>query len=168
MGILDDLICKLSGRNPVKRFMAIILVVSAFSLSIGAEPGMPPGKWWRRAEVAQRLGLTSDQQLRLDEVFRINARDLVDLKADVEKRSIDLRSAFEQPQLDRADVQKAAARVSEARGKLFEREVIMLVEMRSVLNDQQWAHLRDRLQDRGDQRPKRPGSQRRRPERRPR
>lgn len=167
MGILDDLTCKLAGRNPVKRFMAIILVVSACSLSIGAEPGMPPGKWWRRAEVAQRLALTSDQQLRLDEVFRVNARDLVDLKADVEKRSIDLRSAFEQPQLDRADVQKAAAQVSEARGKLFEREVMMLVEMRSVLNDQQWARLRDRLQDRGDQRPKGPGSQRRRPDRRP-
>lgn len=168
MGILDAGTCKLSGRNPVKRIVAIILVVSALSLSLAAEPGLPPGKWWRRAEVAERLALTSEQQVRLDEVFRNNAKELVDLKAETEKRSIDLRGALEQQELNRTEVQTAAARVSEARGKLFEREVMMLVEMRSVLNGQQWARLRERLEGRGDQRPQRPGPQRRRPDRRPR
>lgn len=180
MGILDVVTCKLSGRNPVKRIIGIILVISALSLPLAAEPGMPPGRWWRHAEVAERLALTGDQQVRLDEVFRNNAKDLVDLKGEMEKRSIDLRATLEQPQLNRTEVQKAATRVSEARGKLFEREVMMLVEMRSVLNDQQWALLRDRLEGRGDQRsqrqrlegrgaqrPQRPGTQRR-PGRRPR
>jgi len=151
----------------VKRIIAVTLVVSALALALplAAEPGLPPGKWWRRPEVAERLALTSDQQNRLDEVFRINAKDLVDLKAEMEKRSIDLRSALEQDQLNRTEVQRAAARVSEARGKLFEREVMMLVEMRSVLNEQQWVRLRERLEDRRDQQPQRPGMQRQRPQR---
>lgn len=169
MGILDDLPGKLLGRNPLKRIAAIFLVVSAFSLSLSAEQGMPPGKWWRRPEVARHLALTGDQQSRLDEVFRINAKDLVDLKGEMEKRRIDLRIALEQPQLNRTDVQRAAAQVSEARGKLFEREVMMLVEMRSVLNDQQWARIREqRLQGRSDQGPQRQRPQRRHPDRRPR
>lgn len=155
----------------MKRTVGIILVISALTIPLAAEPGMPPGKWWRRAEVAERLALTSDQQLRLDEVFRNNAKDLIDLKGEMEKRSIDLRGELEQPELNRTEVQKAAARVSEARGRLFEREVMMLVEMRSVLNEQQWARMRQRLEGPGDQRPQqrpqRPGSQRRRPDRRP-
>jgi hypothetical protein len=47
-------------------------------------------------------------------------------------------------------VQRIAARLSEARGKLFEREVMMLVDMRGVLNDPQWMKMRtflDRMQD---------------------
>lgn len=167
MGILDGTACKLSGRNPVKRTLVITLVISALTLPLVAQSGMPPGRWWRRAEVAERLALTGEQQTRLDEVFRNNAKELVDLKGEMEKRSIDLRSALEQSQLDRTEIQRAAARVSEARGKLFEREVMLLVEMRSVLNDQQWARLRQRLEGRRDQRPHGPGPQRRRPDHRP-
>lgn len=153
----------------MKRLISLALVSSMLLLALPllAEPGLPPGKWWRRAEVVERLALTSDQQNRLDEVFRLNAKDLIDLKGEMEKRSIDLRSALEQDELNRAEVQRAAARVSEARGKLFEREVMMLVEMRSVLNDQQWARLRERLEDRREQRPQRPGLQRQRIPRRP-
>jgi hypothetical protein len=120
---------------------------------------MPPGKWWRRAEVAQRLGLTPEQQTRLDAVFHAAAEDLIDRKGEVEKSSLALRHEIDQPQINRQNLQRLAARVSEARGKLFEREVLMLADMRGVLNDQQWAQLRTHL----DRRPEMQEPKRRRP-----
>ncbi len=114
---------------------------------------MPPGKWWRRQEIAQTLGLTPDQQSRLDAVFRSTANDLIDQRAEVEKLNIALRGELDQTTLNRANLQKLAQRLTEARGKLFERELMMLVDMRGVLHDDQWSRLRTELERRQEQRP---------------
>ncbi|HKR64308.1 MAG TPA: periplasmic heavy metal sensor [Thermoanaerobaculia bacterium] len=121
---------------------------------------MPPGKWWRREGVVQQLQLTSDQQNKLDDIFTAAADDLIDARAGVEKLQVALRAEIERPQLRRTEIQKIVTRLSDARGKLFEREVMMLVDMRAVLNDQQWMKMRgflDRMQDeRGGPRPNGP------------
>lgn len=127
-------------RKPVA---LIILAVALITATASAQ--MPPGKWWRRPEITRTLALTSDQQARLDSIFRTAANDLIDQRADVEKLNIALRGELDQPQLNRANLQRLAQRLGEARGKLFEREVMMLVEMRSVLNDDQWQRLRNEL-----------------------
>jgi hypothetical protein len=93
--------------------------------------------------IAQRLNITADQQVKLDEIFRKAASELIDLRADAEKLSLALHSELDQPQLNRANLQKLAMRLNEAHGKLFQREMMMLVDMRGVLNDDQWARLRE-------------------------
>jgi len=113
---------------------------------------LPPGKWWRRPEIVQTLSLSDEQQDRLESIFRASAVDLIDLKADVDKSAIALRGELDRPQLDRAAIHRVALHLSEARGRLFDRELMMLVEMRSVLSDQQWNRMRNAL-DRLDQRP---------------
>ena len=132
--------------------MKRILIVAALFLAAGLAEAqqMPPGKWWRREGVVQQLQLTSDQQERLDDIFTKAADGLIDARADVEKLQVALRAEIERSQLRRAEVQRIARSLSEARGKLFEREVMMLVDMRGVLNDSQWMKMRtflDRMQD---------------------
>ena len=63
----------------------------------------------------------------------------------MEKQNIALRTELDRPALDRAAVQKAAARLNIARGRLFERELMMLVDMRGVLSDTQWSRMRAQL-----------------------
>ena len=120
-------------------FAALFFAVSAFGQ-------LPPGKWWRRPDVIQNLNLTDEQQDRLERIFRGAATDLIDLRAEVEKSNIALRGELDRPQLDPAAIHKVAMRLNEARGKLFVRELSMLVEMRSVLNDQQWNRMRNMLE----------------------
>ena len=115
---------------------------------------LPPGKWWRREEVVRQLNLSAEQQNRLDAVFRDAANELIDLRGAVEKASIGLRSELDSNTLDRAAIRTYANRLNDARGKLFERELMMLVDMRAVLNEAQWNRMRAFL-DRMDQR--RPG-----------
>lgn len=133
----------------MKRLFAVILAATALPLMAqgapGPGPGMPPGKWWRRPNVVQRLQLTAEQQNRLDEIFERNGAALIDLKASVEKATLALRTELERPQLSREGVQRAAERVNEARGELFERELMMLVDMRGVLSLDQWREVRDTL-----------------------
>ena len=141
----------------MKKTIALsIVAISLIAFALEAQT-TPPGKWWRRPGIANELQLTSDQQLRLDAIFRTAANDLIDTRGEVEKLGIALRGELDQPQMNKANVQRVAQRLGEARAKLFEREVMMLVEMRSVLNDDQWTRLRaaldnPRMQDKMQQR----------------
>ena len=119
---------------------------------------LPPGRWWRQPAIVQMLGLTDEQQSRLETIFRGTANDLIDLKAEVEKSNIALRGELDRPQLDRAAIRRVATRLNDARSHLFERELMMLVDMRSVLNDTQWNRLRSELDrlNRGQQQRQRP------------
>lgn len=135
---------------PIAAMAALMLSGSVMAAEL------PPGKWWRRAEIADRLALSSEQQSRLDAVFRDAANDLIDRKGDVEKLSVALRGELDQQQLDRDALRRLGARLTEARGKLFERELMMLADMRAVLNDQQWMRLRAELERHREQMNDRP------------
>ena len=127
----------------MKKAFLIAIVVAAFAASAFAQ--LPPGKWWRRAEIVNQLGLSEDQQERLDAIYRSSANDLIDLRGAVEKENIALRGELDQVQLNRANIQRDAARLNEARGRLFLRELAMLADMRGVLTDQQWNRMRAQL-----------------------
>ena len=150
--------------------LAALLMAATLTLaSIAEGQQMPPGKWWRREEVARQLELTRDQQDKLDEVFRSAANGLIDARADVEKLQIALRGELDRVQLRRQELQRIAGQLTLARGKLFERELMMLADMRGILNDEQWNRLRtflDRAQER--MRPRNDGNNpQRRPQQRP-
>jgi hypothetical protein len=123
----------------------LLTAVLLFAAAAAEAQHMPPGKWWRRPEIITELNLTADQQEKLDEVFRNAANDLIDAKAAVDKLQIALRGEIDRPQLRRGDIQRVVADLNVARGRLFEREMMMLVDMRSVLNESQWNRMRQRL-----------------------
>ena len=132
----------------MKRFLIAIAVLACAAVAQAQGQGMPPGKWWQRPEIIRELQLTNDQQRRLDEIFRGAANDLIDAKGEVEKLQIAIRGELDRPQVRRAELLKIAGQLSAARGKLFERELTMLVDMRGVLNEQQWTRMRQHLEDR--------------------
>src|ERR1700694_3487490 len=110
--------------------------------------GLRPGKWWRRPEIVQILTLSEEQQEKLETIFRNASSDLIDLRGEVEKQNINLHGELDQQQLDRAVIRRDAQKLSDARGRLFERELTMLIDMRAVLNDSQWNRMRNGLLDR--------------------
>jgi hypothetical protein len=125
-----------------------------FSALAASAADLPPGKWWRRPEVVQRLVLTEEQQVRLDAIFRGAANGLIDSKAEIDKIMVAIRGELDQPQLNRGNLQKLAADLSDARGRLFERELMMLIDMRGALTEQQWSTLKDHLERMRNQRRK--------------
>jgi len=135
-----------------------LLLLALFTLATTASAiDLPPGKWWRRPEIIQRLNLTDDQQTRLEAISVKSANELIDLKAEVEKANVAMRAELDQPQLNREAIRRAAMRLNDARARLFERELMMLVDMRGVLNDLQWNQMRQAV----DRMPNRPMQQQR-------
>lgn len=135
-----------------------VLLVSSMQEAEGQQ--LPPGKWWHRPEVVTRLGLTPDQRDRLDDVLRRSAPELVELRDEMQRNASALREQLDRPDLDRVAVRKAAEDVSSARARLFERELMMLVDMRRELRDEQWNRFRALIESRPGQGP--PGMQERR------
>lgn len=135
-----------------------LLLLALFTLATTASAiDLPPGKWWRRPEIIQRLNLTDDQQTRLEAISVKSANELIDLKAEVEKANVAMRAELDQAQLNREAIRRAAMRLNDARARLFERELMMLVDMRGVLNDMQWNQMRQAV----DRMPNRPMQQQR-------
>lgn len=146
----------------MRRYLLAAALLACAAIAQGQ--GMPPGKWWQRPEIIQELQLTNDQQDRLDEIFRTAANELIDAKGAVEKLQIAIRGELERPQVRRPELLRIAGQLSDARGKLFERELMMLVDMRAVLNEQQWTRMRGHLDRMREQREgRRPPPRGRRP-----
>ncbi|MFN2443671.1 MAG: periplasmic heavy metal sensor, partial [Thermoanaerobaculia bacterium] len=100
----------------------LILLFSSMPHASGQQ--LPPGKWWHRQEVVSRLALSPDQRERLDQVLDRSTPELIALRSQVEKNADTLRNQLDRPELDRDAVRKAAADVSAARARLFERELM--------------------------------------------
>ena len=144
-----------SGELAVKRIALLTALTVVFATPAFAQ-NLPPGKWWRRPEIVQSLNLAEEQQNRLETIFRTASTDLIDLRGEVEKQNIVLRGDLDQAQLERATIRRDAQRLSDARARLFERELMMLVDMRAVLNDSQWNRMRSQLDRFGAQQQLRP------------
>jgi Skp family chaperone for outer membrane proteins len=123
----------------------ILTALTLLFMTTASAQQLPPGRWWRMPRIVDTLGLSQDQQNRLEAIFRTAASELIDRKADVEKQSIALRGELDQPQLDRQAIRSAGTKLNDARSRLFERELMMLVDMRGVLSDAQWSRLRSEL-----------------------
>ena len=134
----------------MKRAWCLAIVIAAFAAgtALAQGPMMPRGKWWRMPEVARQLQLTADQQTKLDDVFNASQTELVDLKADADKLGIELRALLEKPKSSKKDAIAVAQKLGVARGKLFEREIGMMIDMKSILNEEQWNQLRAKLEER--------------------
>lgn len=119
-------------------------------------PETPPGKWWKRPRVVQLLQLSPEQQEKLEEIFARNRRSFVDLKAEVEKKQIDVEELIAKKDSDPKKVSAAVDALEQSRMRLRKSMTMMFLEQRTVLTEQQWAQFlerrdewrRERMEDR--------------------
>lgn len=112
--------------------------------------GGPPGRWWMDPGLVQRLGLTSDQQKRIDTVFQQSRLKLIDLSAALEKQEALLDPLLEADRPDETQVLAQIDRVAQARADLEKANGRMLFGFRSVLTQDQWKKLEEGPHSRHD------------------
>ena len=101
----------------------------------------PPGRWWMDPVLVQRLGLTADQQKRIDTLFQQNRLKLIDLSAALQKQEAILEPLLEADKPDEAQVLTQIDRIAQARAELEKANARMLLGFRSVLTLEQWKKL---------------------------
>jgi Spy/CpxP family protein refolding chaperone len=110
----------------------------------GMRPGMmmgPPGMWWKNPDLAQKIGLTADQQKRMDDIFQQSRLKLIDLKANVEKQELIMEPMLADNPPDTNKVLAQIDRVAQARAELEKENAKMLLGIRGVLSGDQWTKL---------------------------
>jgi Spy/CpxP family protein refolding chaperone len=136
---------------------------------------MPDGKWWKNPRVTAELGVTREQADEIEKIFVRSRSKLIDLKAGLEKRQLDLQVAMDDKTADRGAVEKKIEAVENARAALQKTRALMILDMKQVLKPEQWERLvqkqhewREQMQERRrmfreDGGRPRPGPQGRRP-----
>jgi len=112
-----------------------------------------PGRWWHNPEMAQRIGLTADQQKKMDDVFQQYRLKLIDLSAALQKEEAVLEPLMAAPQGDESKIVAQIDRVAQARAELEKANSRMLLGVRRVLTQDQWKKLQEQE---GPERPPHP------------
>ena len=113
----------------------------------------PRGRWWNNPEMAQKLGLTADQQKRMDDIFQQNRLRLIDLNAGVQKAEVTMEPLVSADQPDEAKIEAQIDRVAQARAELEKANARFLLAIRQVLTPEQWKKLQTEEPRAGDLRP---------------
>ena len=103
--------------------------------------GGPPGRWWTDQELVQKLGLATDQQKRIDEIFQQSRLKLIDVSAALHKEEAVLEPLLAVDRPEEARVLIQIDRIAQARAELEKANARMLLGFRSVLNPEQWKKL---------------------------
>jgi Spy/CpxP family protein refolding chaperone len=106
----------------------------------GLQTGLPD-RWWRNPATAQSLGLTADQQKKIDDVFQQYRLKLIDLNAALEKEEVVLEPLVAAEPLDEAKITAQIDRVAQARAELEKANGRMLLGIRKPLTQEQWNKL---------------------------
>jgi Spy/CpxP family protein refolding chaperone len=101
----------------------------------------PHGRWWNNPEFAQKLGLTADQQKRMEAVFEQARPGLMDLSANVRKEETSMEPLLAADQPEESKVLAQIDRVAQARAELEKANARMLLGLRRVLTPDQWKTL---------------------------
>ncbi len=118
----------------------------------------PDGKWWKNPGFMSDLNLSPDQSSEIEKIFVRSRMKLIDLKADLEKKQLDLQEAMQDKTANRAAVEKKIESVENARAALQKTRALMILDMKQVLKPEQWDRLvqkaierremmRERMQD---------------------
>lgn len=125
------------------------LLAAAFAAAplVAQMPEMPMGKWWAQPKVVQMLSISPDQQEKLDGIFQRNRRAFIELKAELERRQLDLEELMARKDADSKRVTEAVDTLEQARMKLARQRTLMFVDMKGVLTAEQWQKIEGRRED---------------------
>ena len=103
---------------------------------------LPPGRWWKDAEVVKTIGLSDAQVQKIEQVFQDSRMKLVDIHANLQKEEIKLEPLLEADNPDESAVLSAIDRITAARAALEKANAHMAFAIRRVLTPEQWKKLR--------------------------
>jgi Spy/CpxP family protein refolding chaperone len=91
--------------------------------------------------MVKRLGITADQQKKMDDVFQQSRLKLIDLSATLEKEEVVMEGLLKGPQLDDAKILPAVDRIAQARAELEKANARLMLAIRHVMTPEQWEKL---------------------------
>lgn len=99
-------------------------------------------RWWDNPHMVQKLGLTPDQQKKMDQIYMDHKLKLIDLHATLEKQETILGPMLGADHPDEGKILSQIDAVAQARANVEKEFARMLLGIRSQLTLQQWQKLK--------------------------
>jgi len=115
-----------------------------FAASVAAAQILPRGlgsHWWKSPQMIEKLGLTADQQKRMDDIFQQSRLKLIDLTASLDKQEAIMEPLVSAERPDAEKIRAQIDQVAQARAELEKANSKMLLELRLALTPDQWKSL---------------------------
>jgi periplasmic protein CpxP/Spy len=103
----------------------------------GAFHWLLPGKWWKHPQAAEELKLSPDQINKLDDIFLKYKTSMIDIRATIEKKELELDTLLDKNVVDDATILKKADDLIATKGELQKTYLRMLLEMKKILTPDQ-------------------------------
>lgn len=100
------------------------------------------GKWWNRAALAARIGLTAEQQKKMEDIYQQARLHMIDLNAALQKEQARLEPMISADQPDHAAIDAQIDRAGKARVEVEKANTSMTLAIRAVLTPEQWTMLK--------------------------
>jgi Spy/CpxP family protein refolding chaperone len=107
------------------------------ALAQGGWKELPPGKWWTNTRLIVQLRLSPDQQSRIDGLWTQNRRNLIDLKAEMERRQLDFTELLTKDAIDEEAALKAFDRFQEVKLNIERATFLMRIRIKNQLSAEQ-------------------------------
>jgi Spy/CpxP family protein refolding chaperone len=114
---------------------------------------LPPGTWWRNPEVVKAIGLSPEQQKKIDDVFLQSRMHLIDIHAALEKEQLELEPLLNANPIDQGRALAQVSKIADGRAEVEKADAKMLLNIRAVLTADQWTKLREHHPGPGRERP---------------
>lgn len=103
----------------------------------------PGGMWWKNPELVTKLGLTADQQKKMEDIFLQSRVQLIHIKATLEEQELMLEPLMDSNPPDQAKALAQIGKIADTRAELEKANAKMLLGIRGVLTAAQWTTLHD-------------------------
>jgi len=109
---------------------------------------LPRGQWWNNPELAQKVNLSDKQLNQLQQIFRKNMSESIQVKGSIELLHFDLNSAFSEEKFDKAHAQKLLSQLLEKQMSQKKMRMHTLIDMRALLSKDQYMTLKQHMSQR--------------------
>ena len=107
------------------------------ALAQGPLKDFPPGKWWTNKRIIQELRLSPEQQTKIEALWTQSRKTLIDQKAELEKRQLDLSDLLTRDSIDEGAALKVFEEVQQARLSLERSTFLMRIQIKNLLSPDQ-------------------------------
>ena len=102
---------------------------------------LPPGAWWKNPDTVKILGLSPDQQKRMDDIMLQSRLQLIHMKASLEEEQVKLEPLLNANPVDQKASLAQISRIADLRADLEKANAKTLLGLRGLLTADQWIKL---------------------------
>ena len=129
--------------------MTVVFFFALSGMSLAGDPrtgkdrmALPPVKWWKIPQVAEKLSLTKEEKQKLDTLYYDQRSRIIDLRSQAAKNRLELEQLFNKEPFDSAACLNSFKKSQEARNIIGIERFKFLLKVREILGNERFQTLR--------------------------